>query len=1083
MAERKTRSRAKPATKAGGDRSSRPERQQSASSGDPSVEVPPPHAGANARHEPADAPDPREQRSRKTAAPSGTGRARGAATAEANLDRVARNLDTPLTRARGASVLVRELIKLERSPGRAYFSPAVQKILGNAARTTSATFRGGRPYIDARALLTALIEDGQQPVPENEKTPSATSRFVRILEQEKSLPVGRPTPEREAIEGVALPPVLVEVLIDAEVVLWGTRRRPPQGHPIHGRHIITAFLRADCGRRALAELGLAKPGDAFVRKPATALVEYLVKDTEGKDDRAAWMSIFEAIAALEIPELPASYHPHYDSDAAKPFLDEKQERLIADPLGVVEDARAMATLICLEDAKPPLAIGLFGDWGAGKSTFMEMLEHAIDETTERARSSRAEGQQLPFVERVAHIRFNAWHFMESELWASIATHIFRSLYQISGEAKQDWLQKAQLDRLIERLEGARAAEADAAGQLDTLNRAIGETRAHLEKIEEERIDVEKRLIRAHVTDVLTEIKVDDPEGRVAGAMRALGLGEHVPQARQLVDTVTQAQALAGRAKLLLTTLAGTPRDYLWYVGGGVVTFVAATALLVGLGAGEVATTIGILTGAIAWLAPHLKHINTQLQPLFDAHDRVMTQRAEREQVLAAEEEAARRTLRDVEARRREKEVELQAKAAERGRLEAMARGERPGELLARFIEDRAEAEDYRKHLGLIALVRQDFERMSTLMTERDPEIAQGDDLPRIDRIVLYIDDLDRCPDEQVVKVLEAVHLLLAFPLFVVVVGVDARWLKGALARRYARQFGGDGQATPLDYLEKIFQIPFWLRPLEHGEGGTYRRLLGDLVRHDRVDEGTQERGDETSDHPAGDDAAGADGNGDGRAGIRELTRLDVAPPEETSTAILERVTLTKGEIDVMNALGPLAGKSPRAVKRFVNLYRLIRVRKSGPELEAYLGNAGTPPLYPAMLLALAMETGLRGSEAEFLEALLRLIEGKDNHYTVLDKLRAPGRVKLAEWAPSKELRAWLFERLGEKERRDDGTSRGAGEEEDRHLIVPAEIALLCDRLSDQLDALDRLLGGPYPWTNNLRKLAAEGVLARYVFRR
>ncbi len=43
-------------------------------------------------------------------------------------------------------------------------------------------------------------------------------------------------------------------------------------------------------------------------------------------------------------------------------------------------------------------------------------------------------------------------------------------------------------------------------------------------------------------------------------------------------------------------------------------------------------------------------------------------------------------------------------------------------------------------------------------------------LPRIDRIVLYIDDLDRCPEVKVVEVLQAVHLLLAYPLFVVVVG-------------------------------------------------------------------------------------------------------------------------------------------------------------------------------------------------------------------------------------------------------------------------------------------------------------------------
>ena len=40
---------------------------------------------------------------------------------------------------------------------------------------------------------------------------------------------------------------------------------------------------------------------------------------------------------------------------------------------------------------------------------------------------------------------------------------------------------------------------------------------------------------------------------------------------------------------------------------------------------------------------------------------------------------------------------------------------------------------------------------------------------RFDRIILYIDDLDRCEPEQVVAVLQAVHMLLFFPLFAVFV--------------------------------------------------------------------------------------------------------------------------------------------------------------------------------------------------------------------------------------------------------------------------------------------------------------------------
>ena len=55
----------------------------------------------------------------------------------------------------------------------------------------------------------------------------------------------------------------------------------------------------------------------------------------------------------------------------------------------------------------------------------------------------------------------------------------------------------------------------------------------------------------------------------------------------------------------------------------------------------------------------------------------------------------------------------------------------------------------------------------------------------LERVILYIDDLDRCPPDVVIKVLEAVHLLVAFPAFVVVVGVDPRWLHQAIRQHYA----------------------------------------------------------------------------------------------------------------------------------------------------------------------------------------------------------------------------------------------------------------------------------------------------------
>src|SRR5262249_5961202 len=130
--------------------------------------------------------------------------------------------------------------------------------------------------------------------------------------------------------------------------------------------------------------------------------------------------------------------------------------------------------------------------------------------------------------------------------------------------------------------------------------------------------------------------------------------------------------------------------------------------------------------------------------------------------------------------------------------------------------------------GLVSRIHGDFKRMSELLT--DPPAEVKGDLPKIDRIVLYIDDLDRCEPQRVVEVLKAVHLILAVPLFVVVIAVDPRWLLSSLKLHYAELFGvqddeEEWQSTPLHYLEKIIQVPFALRPM----GGGVETLVHGLL--------------------------------------------------------------------------------------------------------------------------------------------------------------------------------------------------------------------------------------------------------------
>ena len=149
--------------------------------------------------------------------------------------------------------------------------------------------------------------------------------------------------------------------------------------------------------------------------------------------------------------------------------------------------------------------------------------------------------------------------------------------------------------------------------------------------------------------------------------------------------------------------------------------------------------------------------------------------------------------------------------------------------MAEFVRVRQASNVYKSRLGVVARARDDFEELTRLLVREwpdpDPEKEAEDGPKPIERIILYIDDLDRVKEKEVVAVLQAVHLLLAFRLFVVVVAVDPRWLLHSL-RVESSVFNADQQglsddeedgfgweSTPLNYLEKIFQIPFALRPM------------------------------------------------------------------------------------------------------------------------------------------------------------------------------------------------------------------------------------------------------------------------------
>ncbi len=696
------------------------------------------------------------------------------------------------------------------------------------------------------------------------------------------------------------------------------------------------------------------------------------------EDLAAWRTILAPVLRARQAD-HIRYHTAYGAD-----LPDREAR---DSLDIAADVEAFAELICLRSAKPPISIGLFGNWGSGKSFFMEKLSQRVEQLTK----SESERTDSPFLGNVMQIRFNVWTYADSEnLWASLTAEFFDQLraggYAKTGDARYQEIVntvRSHVAMAANDLEALKGSASAIAGGIETTNKAIAD-------LERQRRTVAVDLAKESAGQVLGEyIKIHEAD--IVKACRGLGFeigGDKATE--QLLEACKRATRLFGRTKLTLRSLWRRRREPSVRIGLAIATVLVMIAAILPF----VDITI-IWPGLDSLIAVAAAVISAQrvfqsswtlLRPLFAAGAKFAEDVEAKERNIDQQIQTLQASLASLKAEAKKTADEQAKRTASIARYEAGAQGQSPAALLHFFLHGSDATREYDRHLGLVSRVRRSFEVLNALMLRPNGDRGRTAELHSIDRIVLYIDDLDRCRDAQVVQVLEAVHLLLAFPLFVVVVGVDARWLQHSLAKHYDEQLSAldkpePGKAAVTDYLEKIFQIPFWLRPLsvaQDGKEGTYERLVDDLasVARPAPTSGPQSRTNpsQTTAIPlSGSTAHLADpASGNAPLSLRAAAGVATEPPLLTRTEIEVRkaVELEDAEINLMKALGLLVGKSPRAVKRFINLYRLIRARRVGEELEDFLGRRGKAPVYPAVMFLLAIDAGLTTAEAESVHATI-----------------------------------------------------------------------------------------------------------------
>lgn len=667
---------------------------------------------------------------------------------------------------------------------------------------------------------------------------------------------------------------------------------------------------------------------------------------------------------------------------------------LKDALGNAEHARHLAQLITARETPLPLSLGLFGDWGTGKSYFMRLLHQEIE-------SLSANKAHDEFCRKVVQIHFNAWHYLDTNLWANLVCEIFDNLFQALADREDTPNEK--VERLKKKLADESALAAEAKKALDDAKKARETAEEELKQAAKKREEQQKSV--AAFIDDLSKVAMDGglPE-ELKKLADAFGLTRLAQSYTELETRALEARSLAGRFRNLALTLLSP--DGRWQRLGLLFAALAVPVVLAavvpwilniegGL-AGftrNVTAAVSLLGAMAAWLSAQTKRGTDLLNTLEATYESV---KKSREKVLRGKEPAEQQAKLDAHIR---KEAEAQqalhdAEAKVRA-IESELRELAPGRRLLKFLEQRSGANDYRQHLGLVSLVRRDFKQLSSLLQE-GAEFKDGDS-PMLDRIVLYIDDLDRCKSSRVIEVLEAVHLLLSFPIFAVVVAVDPRWLRKSLLEHYPKllasgrsrnggktEEGRDQLASPLDYLEKIFQVPFQLQPIER-DG--FDRLVDELLPVDwhkpkavapasvnvaapanPAPTPTMQSGGVAGSPQASSATAattppanaGAAQQPEIRSEVHEAspatTVTDPKPPEP-KPVIPMRLKLEYREHRDLKSCQPLF-RTPRAVKRLANTYCLIRTGVEESYWDMFIG-AGSwaddlPEYrYPLLMLAVA----------------------------------------------------------------------------------------------------------------------------------
>ncbi|HKP85895.1 MAG TPA: P-loop NTPase fold protein [Blastocatellia bacterium] len=308
--------------------------------------------------------------------------------------------------------------------------------------------------------------------------------------------------------------------------------------------------------------------------------------------------------------------------------------------------------------------------------------------------------------------------------------------------------------------------------------------------------------------------------------------------------------------------------------------------------------------------------------------------------------------------------------------------------------------------GVINSIQGEFrDAVESWINQKTGAADKGDDIEtRIRKhnlkIVVFIDELDRCPLERIVDILEAIKLFLAKEIFIVFMAVDTRVASEAIRLHYKDVSNPD---LPREYLEKIVQLPMCVPTANREALGNYLKKFMPNVESENgagakatddappvsapVDVGTARPVEpKQATPPRAPERVTADSGGEARPETKARARSKAKFTNPSPVFPLPQLPDTQAELEVIEKISEqLLESNPRRIKRLLNTYRYVKLLSHAQKepvrspdwqktMIAWLAFTMRWPLF--MAEAVEMISSLEAPEDKFLSKAISRVQTK-----------------------------------------------------------------------------------------------------------